>query len=806
MSTKKLIVKVGKKTNNKQNKIKGGSNDEFNNPKINNPINKLFEHIRNHEWTSFANVLSSDDTIDVNVRDIHANHLLSYAVRFNRLDIVTMLLDRGARYDIVDKMERSILYDAIELSFNTIIVKLLETSEQNIGIMITDIRDLNGNIPLHYAIKFKRSDIVALMIKFKSNPHTIDAEGYNSLHLAVRSGIIEIVQSVASIMSNLDTKTSHGETALHIAINYQYNSIAEFLLNEGASANIVDSDNEFSPLHYAVGWNNISIVNLLLNKNADPNIQDIYGNTPLMYCIKEDYEECFDYILSYSKNNKNNNGNNNNKNKNQTLNFSLWNIEGKTLLHEALETYKDGRTTYIDQLITDSNLSIQDSKGNTCMHYLIALNIWEKYSDILKTKKINIFAKNSSGEAVIDMVYTDNSRDKERYRQYNKLLDIVTEAYINILNKEKKNWTGELNKICNRDLSELTDTEKKYITDSIKTNKSISDDDVKNECFMLIRNKLKGDVKYYREGKLEYCQRSYPTENVECVDVKEGLMLDVCTFTGSILDVLIGLMFLLKKHPNACTTLGKNHTPNDDMCNFYKSMGLIMNGRCEFINFEIVWIDYKLYMMDRFSTLFNSCINSKARFIIIPIGIEMKTGSHANYLIYDKNIKEIERFEPHGGTTPVGFNYNSHRLDDILEEYFKSIDKDIKYIRPQDYIPKIGFQLMDSQEEKQKRIGDPGGFCALWSIWYVDQRLTYTMYDRYELIKSLFENIKSQGISYRNLIRNYSRNIIAERDKYLKMIDIDINDWLNDNYTYTQLDKFIAILTSEISTCCIVKK
>lgn len=70
----------------------------------------------------------------------------------------------------------------------------------------------------------------------------------------------------------------------------------------------------------------------------------------------------------------------------------------------------------------------------------------------------------------------------------------------------------------------------------------------------------------------------------------------------------------------------------------------------------------------------------------------------------------------------------------------------------------------------------------------------------------LFSSIRSQGISYRNMIRNYSRNIINERDRLLKLIGIDINDWLNDNYTYSQLDKFIAILTSEIDTCCIPSK
>jgi ankyrin repeat protein len=775
-----------KTVKSEKNKSVIGGGDSLNNRP--NPINVLFEHIRNHEWNKFKELLEEDDTIDINVRDNQSNYLLTYAVRFNRPEIVRLLLHKGAKYDIVDKMERSILYDAIESDFSNVILIILEHSGNNIGIAVTDIRDLNGNIPLHYAIKFKNITAVELLIKFKSNSYTIDMDGYNALHLAVRSGSLPIVKHIVNDMTNIDTKTSNGETSLHIAINYQYSSIAQLLLDEGADPNILDSENEFSPLHYAVGWNNMEIIKYLMVKGADPNIQDIYGNIALMYCIKEDYMECFDMMIKFYESSK------------FKINFNLWNISGKTLLHEVLENYTESKKHYVDTLIKNSGLSIQDSDGNTCLHYLIVLELWEEYVDVIRTKKVNIFAKNSSGKAVINLIYTDDKSDKVKISHYNKFLDMITDGYIQTLKKEKKTWTNELDKICSRDLSELTDDEKKYI--SGVNNRQ----DIDGNCFLLIRNKLIADIKKYREGKLAYCQRSYPSDKTECVDVKEGTILDVCTFTGSLLDVLVGLMFLLKTHSNACTTLGKNHTPNDQLCSFYKSMGLIMNGRCEFINFEIVWIDYKLYMIDNFSELFDICIKSKARFVIIPLGIEMKTGSHANYLIYDKNVKEIERFEPHGGTTPIGFNYNSQFLDDILSDYFKSVDKDIQYIRPNEYIPKIGFQLMDSQEESRKRIGDPGGFCALWSIWYVDQRLTYYMYDRKTLVTELFENIKSQGISYRNMIRNYSRQIIKQRDELLKSVDIDINDWLNDNYTYTQLDKFIANLTNEINTCCVIKK
>lgn len=758
-------------------------------------ISILFEHIRNHEWIEFKNILEHEKSVDVNIRDNQANYLLTYAVRFNRLDIVSMILNRGGKYDIVDRLERSILYDAIESNYLSVIETLLKHSEKSIGVMITDIRDLNGNIPLHYAIKFKNEDIVNLLIQYKSNPYTTDVDGYNSLHLAVRSGSIKIVSAIIDVMTTIDTKTNKGETALHIAINYQFNTIAALLLNENADPNIVDNSDEFSPLHYAVGWNSLDIIELLADKGADPNVQDIYGSTPLMYCIKEDYESAFNKIITKYEDISN-------RNPKLKIKYNLWNLDGKILLHDILEHYNETKLHYVNKIIKYSNLSIQDNNGNTCMHYLIVLDLWKNYIDILETKKINIFAKNSAGKAVIDLIYTDDKYDVPKMIEYNEFIDTITKSYIYMLKKQKKDWNTELDKICGRDMSELTNDEKKFITDNIS-----NENDIDTGCYLLIRNKLIGDIKKYREGKLSYCQRSYPTTLINCVEVTEGVILDVCTFTGSLLDVLFGLIFLIKKHGNiVCTTLGKQHTPRDELCNFYKSMGLIMNGRCEFLNFEIVWIDYKLYLIDDFSELFSSCVQSSARFIIIPLGIEMKSGSHANYLIYDKELKELERFEPHGGTTPIGFNYNTHFLDDILTEYFKSIDKDIKYIKPNDFIPKIGFQLMDSQEENKRRIGDPGGFCALWSIWYVDQRLTYYMYDRKSLIKELFKNIKAQSVSYRNMIRNYSKNIIKQRDDLLTSADMDINDWLNDNYTYTQLDKFIGILMNEINTCCTTKK
>jgi hypothetical protein len=246
--------------------------------------------------------------------------------------------------------------------------------------------------------------------------------------------------------------------------------------------------------------------------------------------------------------------------------------------------------------------------------------------------------------------------------------------------------------------------------------------------------------------------------------------------------------------------VSKNYADNTDLSKFYKSIGLIMSNRSEFLNFEIVWTHLKLYIMGNFYDILNKCMSSNKRFIVIPIGIELTNGSHANYMIYDRDINEIERFEPHGSTTPPGLNYNPELLDDILEKRFKMIDDKIEYIRPKMYLPKIGFQLIDVTESSNKKIGDPSGFCALWSLWYADMRLTYPNIPRKKLVKKLMSTMISDNIPFRNMIRNYSTTVTTIRDDILKKANMDINDWLNDNYTQEQLDLFMSELDNRVIT------
>jgi len=744
--------------------------------------NKLFESLKKHEYNEFKDILTKIDkediAFDINVKDEQGNYLLTHAINLNRLETVKLLIESGAKLDITDKDEKSVLIIPIMYSYLDILEYLLQANRDSVGISIIDIKDRYSKLPLHYAIELKNIKIIKMLLQYGSNPNTTDKFGHNSLHLAVKTRSYEICKIIIEYINDINAKYNTGETALHIACNLQLLNIVSLLLEHKINVNAQDYSHEGTALHYAVILNNVPMVSMLLKYNSEPNVQDIFGQTPLHYCISESNFEIFT-MLTQSETTKN------------IINMNMWNIDGEIPLHMIFKKDLSNITDYIDIILDKSNLTYQDNDGNTCLHYLINLDLWKKYETILSNKRLDIFVMNVNNEMPIDLV------KKTDYKQF---ITLVVNSYLNRLKTANELWQDEWENICSKDFNLIQKSDLEKMETETKKRKITKTDE--NICKGLIEDKIIKLIENVRKNKKLSCyEKSFPVRKSKtCISLLEDTKLDYCTFTGSTLDVLIGLIYLLRKHKNTCASLTKNFAQNRELCGFYKSIGIMMNTKCEFLNFEIVWVHQKLYLMEEFYENIKKCMKLQKKFVIIPLGIEMREGSHAGYLIYDVQKKEVERFEPHGSTSPPGLNYNPDLLDDILESRFKNIDNEIKYIRPKEFLPKIGFQLMDVSENRSKRIGDPSGFCALWAIWYVDMRLSYNDMSRNELITALIKVIRSQNMSFRNMIRNYAVNIIQIRDKLLQKSKMDINDWLNDQYTDVQINSVLSELVNEVQS------
>lgn len=726
---------------------------------LNNEI--IFDLVRKQEWDDIVEMLKKHDNIDVNIRDDNNNYLITYAILFNKIDIISLLIHKGSRLDITDDDGRSIIYLAIKYNYIEILDLLLHFNDTHIGISLVDIRDNKGNIPLQYAIASKNLDIIKKLLKAGSDVNFINTEGYNALHLAIFTRNIDICKQIINYNVNINTKTITGETALHIACNLETINIAEYLLNKSIDLNIQDYDNEYTALIYSVNRNNKKLVKLLLDNKANVNLQDYNGNTALHYSVIEDNQDIFN-ILMTSEISKN------------IINVNLFNSDSKIPLHLAFNN--KSVKFYIDKLLSYSKVNFQDDMGNTTLHYIIKNDIWKTYTDILETKKLDIFIKN---------VYKMRPVDYVRENDYKEFINLTANSYLYILRNSPYTWKSEWENMCRRDLfsNTITNDEFKKLNKLVILNANEKED----VCKKIIVKRILDTI----TKKQKYPSYPYKTNRVQ-INIQNKPEISFCTFTGVTLDILLGIIHVVKKYKNVCSTITKNFVYNPNLCEYYKKIGVVSLSRCDFLNFEIVWVHFKLYLSDKFTEQFEKCkLNKKYRFIIIPLGIELQEGSHANMLIYDKTTNELERFEPHGSNHPNKFNYNPMLLDNILQSRFEEIDKNIKYFKPADYLPKIGFQIFDLNENTCIKIGDPKGFCVLWSIWYSDMRIQYSDLPRDVLILKIIRTMKENNISFKNMIRDYSLNVIELRDSILVKSNLNINDWINDKYSEKQMNQVI---------------
>ena len=719
----------------------------------------LFNLIKNHKWIEFENEINKIDKCDVNVRDNSNNYLIQYALMFNKRNIVKLLVNRKAKLDIMDSDGHGLLFIPIKFGYDDLLEDLLTVDKSNIGISLVNIQDDTHHTPLHYAIMFNNITAVKLLLKYLANIDIQDKLGNSSIHLSIIQKNIDIINillkpsrvgNVIAPKSNLNLRCKTGETPLHLACNFELYDVIKILLIKKADVNATDYDNELTPILYAITLNRIDIIKLLLEFHADPNIADQYGNNAFHYSIYENRHDIFEIIMEIEK-----------------KDLNLTNIESKTICHlifDNNDVRKNEKIKYIDKIIKFINLNIQDNNGDTCLMHLIRFELWEKYYKDLRSKKLDIYVTNKNGENCKMLI------EKYDEKQQTLFMTLVTDSFYYYITNNP--------------------TEKIFI-------------DWQKECNI---TKNKNVCKRKIEKYIVNNQISIPNFNKYNLQISQGDLVKFGTFTGIVLDVLCGLLYLLNKYKFIKSSITTDFINNNALLGYYINLGITNIGPSEYLNFEILWINNKLYTPNNLTTTitkFKEDVkkNEKLRFFIAPLGIEIKHDSHANYIIYDTKTNELERFEPHGSRNPNKFNYNSLLMDQTLKQYFIDYFPNLKYIKPSDYLPKVGYQLLDNSERnKYRNIGDPSGFCALWCIWYVDMRLSYPDVPRNKLVETTLNIIKYKGLSFRTLIRNYSIKITNVRDEILKYVDIDINDWLNDNYTDAQINEINSIIKKKIES------
>ena len=140
---------------------------------------------------------------------------------------------------------------------------------------------------------------------------------------------------------------------------------------------------------------------------------------------------------------------------------------------------------------------------------------------------------------------------------------------------------------------------------------------------------------------------------------------------------------------------------------------------------------------------------------------------HQNAIIFDNKNKTIERCEPHGSQS----NYNMSDYDQGLVSALMKVlgvnsmafytqhpkghpDTKYTYISPIDFCPADGFQVIEQDDPLNTKL-DFEGYCYMWSVFYMEMRMTKPDIPRNTLIEKTIEVINSSTFSFKDYIYDY---------------------------------------------------
>jgi ankyrin repeat protein len=243
--------------------------------------------------------------LDVNARDAGDNsYAMHWAAAAGHLEIVRMLADAGGdvvgRGDdhqlevigwatcweephadvaefLVSRGARHTIFSAIALN--------LAAEVRKLPVDIRMSRNEDHQLPLHFAVRKQRREMVALLLELGADPHGADASGYTATAYATAPGIDRPIAEatgpttlVAALVLRdweaAEQLTDDG--ALHLMAKRDDREAVTWLLDRGADPNALWAhwDANVTPLHLAALHGHAETVELLLQRGADRHVHD----------------------------------------------------------------------------------------------------------------------------------------------------------------------------------------------------------------------------------------------------------------------------------------------------------------------------------------------------------------------------------------------------------------------------------------------------------------------------------------------------------------------------------------------------
>jgi hypothetical protein len=240
---------------------------------------QMFAATQAGDYDTLLSILNTKISVNLMSGELKDTPLM-IACRYGMDDIARLCLNFGARNDPHPDFGQTALHCAVESkSFGCVRVLLDAASPSGSDSLITNLKDIDGNSPLH---------------------------------LACRAGDVRITKLLVKHGADLSLRDQHSRTSLHICSYFGHKSILSYLLDSGGDSylELIDSDGR-TALHYAAEEGHLHAVRLLLETAANPiatcpqaNAHDAANQltlTPYQLAYRAGHEAICELLLEYQR-------------------------------------------------------------------------------------------------------------------------------------------------------------------------------------------------------------------------------------------------------------------------------------------------------------------------------------------------------------------------------------------------------------------------------------------------------------------------------------------------------------------------
>ena len=209
---------------------------------------RLVEAVQAGDVREVRRRLRSGRELLLNSRDEDGLTALHWAVSCNNLELVELLLSKGAQPGLTDSLGQTGLHRAVRTHNRELAALLLQNGGRPQPGLINQ-KCGAGRTPLHLAVRDNQPEMVSLLLEEGADVSLTDRQGWSCLHLAVIRGHSDCLVALLHQGVNVDQMT-RGWTSLHLASLTQREDITSLLINSGASTSLTNGQGK-TPLDIA---------------------------------------------------------------------------------------------------------------------------------------------------------------------------------------------------------------------------------------------------------------------------------------------------------------------------------------------------------------------------------------------------------------------------------------------------------------------------------------------------------------------------------------------------------------------------